>query len=341
MSDTIAFALGGLAGNNAHGAGFLQAILDKKIQPSIISCTSGQIFWVSEYLKQRHGSQDLTTEVKKHIETGNSDLNRLKLITTGKENVFRPAYVEYSADMIANMQTIWKKIMDEPDDVTKALIKILPGRTLVPTFPKKFFSDIYNIFENSKDIGVAFNSYDPVCGVEYIYLNKKAKEQLNVDFDKCHKGKYRQRTEYKKMSAKSVREALWLYQYGFERGQYIFDGAYFRQIMLSELVIANKIYVARPINKKWIGNPPDTYIGLEDLKTETSFNGTYAGERDKIELINKLVKKGDGQSTILDEYHYIDLIEVEIQTQEGFFDYTYEKMEVFNNAREQTLSILE
>lgn len=51
---TIAFALGGLAGSNAHGAGCLQATIDKwgsRRIPQIISCTSGQIFWVCTYLK--------------------------------------------------------------------------------------------------------------------------------------------------------------------------------------------------------------------------------------------------------------------------------------------------
>ena len=53
MSDQtkVAFALGGLAGNNAFGAGFLQAALDLGLAPDMISCTSGQIHWVREYLR--------------------------------------------------------------------------------------------------------------------------------------------------------------------------------------------------------------------------------------------------------------------------------------------------
>ena len=47
----IGFALGGLAGNNAHGAGFLQAALDKSVVPEMISCTSGQLLWVWRYLR--------------------------------------------------------------------------------------------------------------------------------------------------------------------------------------------------------------------------------------------------------------------------------------------------
>ena len=47
----FAVALGGLAGSNAHGAGCLQALLKSRHQPTLISCTSGQIYWVYFYLR--------------------------------------------------------------------------------------------------------------------------------------------------------------------------------------------------------------------------------------------------------------------------------------------------
>ncbi len=53
----IAFSLGGLAGNNAHGAGFLHAALERKVEPVMIACTSGQIFWVYHYLKVREKNE--------------------------------------------------------------------------------------------------------------------------------------------------------------------------------------------------------------------------------------------------------------------------------------------
>ena len=46
----FSFALGGLAGNNAQGAGFLAAALDAKMTPTVLSCTSGQIYWTYLYL---------------------------------------------------------------------------------------------------------------------------------------------------------------------------------------------------------------------------------------------------------------------------------------------------
>lgn len=45
----IAFALTGLGGSNAFGAGFLQAALDCEVTPKIITCTSGMIVWIQRY----------------------------------------------------------------------------------------------------------------------------------------------------------------------------------------------------------------------------------------------------------------------------------------------------
>ena len=39
----LAFALAGLGGFNAHGAGFLQAARDNEIEPDLVTATSGQI----------------------------------------------------------------------------------------------------------------------------------------------------------------------------------------------------------------------------------------------------------------------------------------------------------
>ena len=59
----------------------------------------------------------------------------------------------------------------------------------------------------------------------------------------------------------------------------------------------HKIYVARPINSKWLGDFPENWIGLQDLKTRINFNGAFIGEQDEIELINRLLDEGK----VLDE----------------------------------------
>ena len=114
------------------------------------------------------------------------------------------------------------------------------------------------------------------------------------------------------------------------------DGAYFREIILNELTPVDRIYVARPINYKWLGPLPTNYADLEDFKTKLNFNGTYDGERHQIHLINKLFRDGalkraepDADTQIPGDfsgrneagtagYHPIDLIEVEIEIQRGY-----------------------
>lgn len=51
MAETkLAFALAGLDGFNAHGAGFLQAARDNEIEPDLVTATSGQIVVLAAYL---------------------------------------------------------------------------------------------------------------------------------------------------------------------------------------------------------------------------------------------------------------------------------------------------
>jgi hypothetical protein len=106
--------------------------------------------------------------------------------------------------------------------------------------------------------------------------------------------------------------------------------------MLSEAAIAENIFVARPINQKWIGKLPTNYIENEDLKTEVFFNGSYQGERDKIEMINNLLPKEGAkpEEGALKKYHHVELREIEMETQRGFFDYIFEDIDVFDRARE-------
>ena len=99
--------------------------------------------------------------------------------------------------------------------------------------------------------------------------------------------------------------------------------------MLSELAKSTDIFVARPINYRWIGGSlPTSFTGIEDLKAKVGLNGSYAGERDKINLINKLVDDG----ALAGPYKKINLIEVEIEIKRGYFDYIYESLDVFDLA---------
>ncbi len=85
------------------------------------------------------------------------------------------------------------------------------------------------------------------------------------------------------------------------------DGCYYRPIMLSELTDADAVFVARPLNKKWVHDLPASYIESQDLKTEVGLNGIYAGEREKILVINKL---RDENPALQKNYRHIELIEI-------------------------------
>ena len=340
---TIAFALGGLAGNNAFGAGVLQAALDCQVKPDFISCTSGQISWTLSYLNALEGGASLEKvledEIKEQEPYPLKDMNWMNLMTTGLKDVYKPVSpVGYMTEMSLNMVNSFKDISQ---DVAQGNFKSIswietiqrwkPSRTLKPARTDDVFDLISTAF-NRSDIGIAFNSYAPLKGEEYVYLNGKAWEALGIT-EEGQSG-YRLRTYYFKITPDSVKDALWLYQYGFPEGITTIDGAYYRQIMLSELVGADKIFVVRPVNHEWLSKLPVSDVGAQDLQTELLFNGSYIGERDKIALINTLIAEGKLSSA---EFRPIELVELEIPTQQGFFDYVFEKPSVFNDAKKMAI----
>jgi len=347
-SPRVAFALGGLAGNNAHGAGFLQAALEAGVDPVMISCTSGQIRWTLQYLKARKLAnpagalrQIFDQELAAIKRTGHLNTDVALLAMMGKRNVFRPAYEYMLGDMVRNANEAFSKLLNSRGNVLMAdqMMSLLPGRTLVPDSPEAYFEEICKVF-NESSIGVAFNAYNPQEGIEYVYLNPKAMELMN-DPASPDKYKHDQGSEhrpyryYRAIDVDAVKDALWLYQYGFyDKESDFVDGAYFRDQMLAELVVADLIFSVRPINHKWLGELPRTYQGIEDLKTEVSFNGTYAAERDQIMLINKLLSKGRfAKREGARGFHHIDLEELEVSTQRGYFDYMLESADVFELAQ--------
>lgn len=356
----IAFAVGGLAGNNFFGAGFLQAALDTGIKPKIISCTSGQIYYVRRYLEALQ--EDNKTLLEQEITKQSSPLEQYKKsaeLIFGMNPFMRPAY---PADLMQDfakslLQTEQKLIKQEPQksygdfaaSYIRQLMSMLPGRNLVPQFSVEFLEETAEIFKEQKEIGIAFNAYDPQRGHEIVYLNEVAREKLDVKFDEKdgeqeNTSAYRYRTHYESITTRSIMDALWVYQYGFDKSVHPlypkihenarFDGAFWRQVLLSELTGAETIYVVRPVNCRWIGELPYSWMEIEDLKFETMFNSAYMGERDKINLINKLISK-DGNT--LKGYHKIDLIEIEVRTQESYLGYLYENKSLFDQGRQQAL----
>ena len=333
----VAFALGGLAGNNAHGAGFLQAALEGGVHPRMISCTSGQIYWVWRYLQALAGGESLETHLAEQIETlqpfGQRDADLMHMALFGKSGVFRPSLFEWPFDVMQNFARSLDAVSRAGGNVfwLKEMMSLTPARTLVSLFPDSFFAEIAQAF-NDTGIGILFNAYDPREGVEYVHANPSALAQLGIA--PGGRKSWRSRTIYTEITPQAVRDGLWLYEYGFEGGPEggfgALDGAYYRPVLLSELSCARTIHVVRPVNRKWLGPLPDSKLALEDMKTEVSFNGIYAAERDRMLMVNRWIAAG-----ILRDPRFapIEIYEIEVETQRSFFDYVFESMDVFENAR--------
>ena len=395
----IGFALGGLAGNNAHGAGFLQAALDTRVTPEMISCTSGQLLWVWHYLRLLDNDNTVSGDgtLERRFEDELDKLSPLALIFDavptpwpsteefvrraadlsrdwpfardftwwwltlfGKKDRYQPCFPSLWLDIVRNAQQstndlLQKTLKGKLGDafLVEFLANIAPNRVLKPDFSQEFFDNISDRF-NSNKIGIVFNSYQPgSCEgtpgpVEYIHLNEVAREKLGREYGTP--ASYRAHTKYAKITPDAVRSALWLYLYGFDEADKRLDGAYYREMILSELCTPtiDRIFAVRPLNAEWKGPLPSTFPAGKDLETEVSFNGAYIGERDKIDLMNKvgsemrdileqLTKTGvpvpDQLRDKLDKYHQIDVIDVDIETQRGYFDYVFEDMDTFRRGK--------
>lgn len=414
---SLAFALGGLAGNNAFGAGFLQTAFENNLVPSMITATSGQVFWVYRYLQNlvlKSTAQpfrsledqladdlaDLTPpglvagELRKVLPEKAMGIlaNQVRVFAevwkgvplvrdfawwwlswAGKPGRYATASHHLPLDCTANALAAARSVFQNIENreagrisIIEFLSSIWPDRGIESAFPDNLFKDMAEMFNSiGKDesgIGVVFNAYDPVEGIEYIHLNKRARQLLGRRYGE--ESSHRQRTRYLPINANAVRSALWLYAYGFHEGNSTLDGAYFRDVILSEACGKDitKICAVRPLPYRWIGNLPRNYIGGKDLETEVSFNGAYAGERDKIMLINKIVdgrnaaiecveglakeKSFPASASIkecfkeLNGYKKIDLIEIEPNEQRGYFDYVFEDEKLFKHGMDQSVKRL-
>lgn len=357
---SIAFALGGLAGNNAHGAGFLQAALDEGVKPRMISCTSGQIRWAYEFLRdpaERGG--DLRTLQAEAIQragpTGNKTLDSMFRMVFGIPGVMKIDWAGYLGDWAENAAATLHRFLRARGDVVpyQEVLRTWPCRYFEPTPEPGLFERISTLFNGCHDVGIVFNSFNPVEGVENVYLNDAAREMLSgrkrgSKYAPGSRSSYRERTVYQAITPDAVRDGLWLYNYGFDpedrpRAHELFlDGACFRDVLLSELTPVRHIYAVRPVNYRWMGALPTNYADLEDLKTKVAFNGAYDGERHQIFLINKLCREEafadrDGDR---EPYHHVELEELEIALPRGYLDYAFEDMAVFENAYRRARTML-
>ncbi len=338
-----AFAMGGFGGNNFHGLGFLQAAYEKELMPDMISCTSGQIDMVWKFLLAKNNRLEMRYGVK--------DLSALAKIYR-KEVEIRPKFpfpeilhdvpelVSASAKHLTDVQSFKDNIFSYFMNVS---LNNIPARLLAPKIKDGTLEAMREDF-NNEDIAIAFNSYNPKTGRETVYLNPRAQDLLQRPAP--GKSSFRETdghlTEYSPITTEGLRNALWLYEYGFE-GQESVDGAYFRMVMLSELSRARTIFVARPIQSRWNNNMPVTYGEKEDLKTETFFNSAYLGERFRIELINRHLEQSAFTQEFIDRqgYHPIEFYELEPRTAQPFVTYFSENIEMFKEAYEDAKHVFD
>lgn len=345
----IAFALGGLAGNNAHGAGFLQASLESGVRPDLISCTSGQIYWVYLYLKAlRNNQDDVTSKIAPNLRSVLLDeiedmptgtLGTIQRMMLGRPGKIVPDFTHFYNEFALNSWSLLFKSMRHPKevDLISDFLHLIPSRWLKPEFPDEFYQEISDCFNDENEIGIFLNSYNPTGGHETVYANEPAKRV--IWFKNRTKQDSGRIVYYEEITPQAVKDALRLYDYGFDKktDQNV-DGEYFRPIILRELLKVDDIYVIKPCNTRWIGDLPATKVELEDLKTEISINAIYSAERSNIEFVNTLINNGTLHSN--SPFHKVNIMEVEPLSNEGFDDYAVEDVRIFDDAKTMGLALL-
>ncbi len=331
MAETrLAFALAGLGGFNAHGAGFLQAARDNGIKPDLVTATSGQIVVLAAYLK---GATDLKKGlIDKALE--HNPLAQLRIALLGYPGVFEPAVTEAVA-----------RILTPPFfglGINFFADRFLPAQLYKPTRTAEIIKELSDTL-NDSPIGVIFNTYDPrtsagvLCGNDAARERMKTETSISILPDQRSRDSHIAKSSGKEQAILSItpmaiESALWLSFYGFANipnGQ--MDGAYNRSCILSELHNFDRVIVCRPLANGW-GNHtlPENYFDVQDWNTEMWFSVCYKAEVDAMKRINSLIESG----VITDrKYKLVDLLEIEPETPAGYFNYFVERDSVFEDAR--------
>jgi hypothetical protein len=326
-----AIALGGLAGNNAHGAGFLEALRRSGKMPQMVTCTSGQILHVAKWLQGVDIAAFFEQSMQETQPFGNwLDANLIYKQLTANRQVIRPATSELPIDIMGAVTRSWVQAWTDPQNFSlfRALSNVMPARSLVPAFPPDFYSGIASAL-NDSEIGVVFNAYNFDDGHEYVYMNKPA---LKLTGKKLGRHSSKSWIEYQPITAATAEQALYLYQYGFKTSTQTVDGAYVRDVILSEIPSPNneidRIAAIRPQPDNWLGEQPMSNVDLQSLQTQVGFNATYIGERERIRLMNRL----SGQLTWDTQPKQISILELPLAEPRTWWDYVVESEQIFRSA---------
>jgi hypothetical protein len=329
MAADTAFALAGLGGFNAHGAGFLQAARDNQYKPDLVTATSGQIAVLAAYLEDQ---PDLRTGLI-DAEREKDPFPQLETALFGYQGVFRPAYGEAIARFLR--PPFFGASIEFYAD------RFLPAQLYKPTRTAEYIDGLVHTFSQST-IGVVFNAYDPKTGKGVLYGNDAARLLMNTKSSvpllpgetgsdprtvKAQKGE----NPIENITPEAIRSALWLSLYGFQGipgGN--MDGAYHRSCILSELHNFDEVIVVRPLANGWrMDKMPRSYFDVQDWNTEMWFSAGYKAEVDGMKRINALVARKIIENK---DFKQVRLHEIEPDTPAGYFNYFIERESVYDDA---------
>lgn len=351
---SFAFALGGLAGGNGHGAGFLRAALRLGAIPDMISCSSGMVEWVAHFCaaleqppEERLDFMDacMVDSVLKSSYLGRTAFQGMTQMRGGM-----PRWIE-------NWAEYWRRWLAPPSATQSLLMqladRVLPNRLMSPPRDEAQYQYIAETIRRSP-VPVVFNSYNPRRGEEFIYLNEAAWRlprfaslRMSAGAGAAFRGDVDTEIQsyLKDVDAEAVEAAVWLYWYGFEEeglddsaGRQM-DGAYHRHFLIRELTHMSRVFIVRPLHFRRRKRMPRNLLELRDFEMEMWLNASFAGELRSIHFVNEMLRRRQQEDRgrgLLPEnseaYHPIQLISVETTEEMGFSEYFRERMPLYWNA---------
>ena len=332
----VAFALAGLGGFNAHGAGFLAAAQKWGVRPELVTATSGQIPVLADWLAGKDLRASLISPGRE-----NNPLAELQTAFFGYPGVFRPAYRE-AVERLASWPNMREGLFRILAD------RVLPAQEYVPERTEADFQHAADLF-NASRIGVVFNSYEPGTGKGFLYGNDAARKSLPPEkairnthaarvkesvlpHDMRYVSEVSDEHDIHPITAETVKSALWLSLYGFQNVPgWKMDGAYYRSCIVSELHVFDRIFVVRPLANGWFGKQPSNWFDVQDWNCEMWFSVGYKAEVDALRRINDLIEAGVIKN---EKFKPVELIEIEPETPAGYFHYFVERNKVYDRAYE-------
>jgi hypothetical protein len=205
-----AFALAGLGGFNAHGAGFLTAARECEVVAQLITATSGQIIVLADWLQNKDLKKALINPELEH-----NSIAQLQVALSGDPGVFTPAAMQ------ALMR--WWTLPPAREPPLEALFdRVAPAQIYVPTRPSEEFDKMAALFNKADQVGIVFNTYNFQTGEAVLYGNENAHRhwpqqksiQQAPQAAGVRKGSAHMELTLQPITAKAVQSALWLSLYG-------------------------------------------------------------------------------------------------------------------------------